>query len=49
MEKENRFHLLKGALSTDRGFCVRGENKQTICSGDSGAAAIWKNKKGTVL
>ena len=28
----------------DRGFCVRGQNKETICSGDSGSPAIWKYK-----
>ena len=28
----------------DRGFCVRGKNKETICNGDSGSPAIWKYK-----
>ena len=28
----------------DRGFCVRGQNKETICNGDSGSPAIWKYK-----
>ena len=46
---EKRWKLLQDALSSDRGFCVRGNNKELICEGDSGAPAIWKNKKGTVL
>ena len=29
-----------------RGFCVRGDNKQLICQGDSGSPAVWKNKNG---
>ena len=29
-----------------RGFCVRGDDKELICHGDSGSPAVWKNKNG---
>ena len=29
-----------------RGFCVRGDNKELACHGDSGSPAVWKNKNG---
>ena len=32
------------ATIEDRGFCVKGKNKETICNGDSGSSAIWKYK-----
>ena len=31
----------------NRGFCVKGKNKELTCVGDSGAPAIWYNKSGT--
>ena len=36
------------SLSNDekRGFCVRGDNKELVCHGDSGSPAVWKNKNG---
>ena len=30
----------------NRGFCVRGENNEMTCKGDSGSPAVWKNKNG---
>ena len=29
-----------------KGFCLKGKNKETPCSGDSGAPAFWYDKKG---
>ena len=46
---DKQFKKMEESLSDDRGFCVRGNNKELVCGGDSGAPAIWKNKKGTVL
>ena len=33
----------------DRGFCVRGNNKETACGGDSGSPAILKKNKKNYL
>ena len=32
--------------SIKKGFCLKGKNKETPCSGDSGAPAFWYDKKG---
>ena len=32
--------------SIKKGFCLKGKNKETPCTGDSGAPAFWYNKKG---
>ena len=29
-----------------KGFCIRGNNKELVCHGDSGSPAVWKNKNG---
>ena len=47
---KNRYPKKKipNSFSNDekRGFCVRGDNKELICQGDSGSPAVWKNKNG---
>ena len=39
----------KKEIEADRGFCVRGENKEIICTGDEGSPAIAKYKNAEYL
>ena len=32
--------------SLKKGFCLKGKNKETSCTGDSGAPAFWHNNNG---